>query len=789
MSTWKISNRYLGPIGAGFFSLAMFFAFASGTHAERLPVKTYTVADGLLRDAVTKVRQDSRGFIWFCTAEGVSRFDGYSFKNFTTSDGLPERHVNDLLETRTGEIWMATGAGLARLNPRGLANSATDPLFTVLVPNDPKAKEINTLFEDDKGTLWVGSSNGLYRLADGGQLTSIDLGKPLAGADAIVINSIIQDRSGAVWAGSEDSGLYRILPSLQVERFTVSNGLPDGHIEALLEDENGRVWVGLSPHFESGLCLLVAEPKKDQRIVERVYREKDGLPSGWISSLFAEHGHLWIGTTRGLCLWQGGATGSVCKTYTAKNDLCDREVWGITNDKDGNLWTGSRCGAKKWAHYGFTSFGVNDGIPNGDVNSIFENTTGELFVSFNGDRGRSIGNFNGESFEWVTPKLPPTVHYFGWGWKQTVWQDHTGAWWIPTGDGVFQIPPTPRFRDLAQLPARRIVSGTKGSEVFRLFEDRTGNVWIATTGTANELWSWERASNTWHDHTQEAGFGASRIGLSFVNDNSGNLWIGTGGEDSALLRFRDGRFRAFTRGDGIPEGWMRDLFVDHGGRLWIANASAGLLGLDDVNSDRLGFVRYTPNEGLSSVAVTCVTEDTFGRVYVGTARGLDRLDPATGQIENFTTADGLPDSGVEVAFRDRSNNLWFGTSNGLARFVPAPEERRQLPNALITGLRIAGIAQAVSVLGESAIPTLELDSNQRQVTVDFLGLGTSPGEKLRYEYRFGNADWIPTTERTVNFANLAAGSYQFQVRAITADRLYSPPAGLSFRIATPLWQR
>jgi ligand-binding sensor domain-containing protein len=91
--------------------------------AERLPIKTYTTADGLLRDNVYRVRQDSRGFLWFCTAEGVSRFDGYGFTNFTTDDGLPHPVVNDFLETSKGVYLVATGAGIARLNPHGVRSS------------------------------------------------------------------------------------------------------------------------------------------------------------------------------------------------------------------------------------------------------------------------------------------------------------------------------------------------------------------------------------------------------------------------------------------------------------------------------------------------------------------------------------------------------------------------------------------------------------------------------------------------------------------------------------------
>ena len=203
----------------------------------------------------------------------------------------------------------------------------------------------------------------------------------------------------------------------------------------------------------------------------------------------------------------------------------------------------------------------------------------------------------------------------------------------------------------------------------------------------------------------------------------------------------------------------------------------------------MNFVRYTPAEGLSSSGVTCVTEDEFGRIYIGTGRGLDRLNPDTGQIENFTTADGLPNSEISIAYRDRKNNLWFGTVNGLARFIPEPEQTRDAPNIFITGLRVSGVPQSVSILGETKIPPLELAADRQQVTIDFLGVGTNLGERLKYEYRFDNSDWTQTDERTVNFANLAAGEYLMEVRAQTADRIYSQPATVAFRIAAPLWQR
>lgn len=157
--------------GGSYFPSFIWFAFilslALISKAERLPIKTYTVADGLLRDNVYKIKQDSRGFLWFCTGEGISRFDGYAFTNFTAEDGLPGGAINDFLETRSGEIYIATDDGLAKLNPAPIQNQQAEirrpanSIFSVIQTENPKAKKVQVLFEDANGTIFAGTSDGL----------------------------------------------------------------------------------------------------------------------------------------------------------------------------------------------------------------------------------------------------------------------------------------------------------------------------------------------------------------------------------------------------------------------------------------------------------------------------------------------------------------------------------------------------------------------------------------------------------------------------------------------------
>ena len=769
------------------------FLFTGIAFSERLPVRTYTVADGLLRDSVSRIRKDSRGFLWFCTVEGISRFDGEGFSNFRVEDGLPDRHVNDILETSSGVYLIATDKGLARLNPKGEPGSLDNPLFTVFHPEGQKAQQIGTLFQDHGGRIWAGTPDGLYRVTENNNEFGFEL-FPVPNFEAV---AIMEDRNGIVWAGGESGTAGMLVKIWQDEHFktySAPEGLPKSQLDALLETSDGHILAGLRPgQREIGLLQISASTDEGGSVVERMWRTEDGLPSFWVSSLYqGTDGKLWVGTTEGLCLWQGdGNNTSVCRTYAASNGLCDREVASFAEDVDGNLWIATGCGVKRIARYGFTIYGEGDNLYTPYVGSILETPSGQLIVNNRKDR-YALSMFDGSQFHTRLLHIPEKV-YLGWGWKQLALQDVEGLWWIPTGDGLFRTRERTSFEKLGTATLERVETRGSSLQVFRLFQDSAGDIWLATVGNgAGKLLRWSRKSNEWEDLTEKAGFSPNTIGTVFIEDKRGDLWIATGsdGDDGRLVRYSDGIFRTFTENEGAPKGWTRDAYVDDAGRLWLANTASGLLRLDDVSSEELKFTRYAFAEGLSSTAVYCVTGDALGRIYVGTGRGIDRLRPETRIVEHFTVAEGLPASDVELAYRDRNDTLWFGTPNGLVHFQPEPDKQRTPPKVLITHLQTGVHPLPVSLLGESQIDDLRFEPDENQVRAEFIGLGSALGEKLRYEYRLnGSSEWQPVSERTVNFANLAPGNYRFEVRAVSIDKLYSSPASVSFTIAAPFWKR
>lgn len=185
--------------------------------AEHLPLKTYTVAEGLAHNEINKIVRDSRGFLWFCTAEGLSRFDGYGFTNYGIDQGLPHHNVTDFLETRSGEFWVGTQAGLVRFDPRGKpanrvieaneTNRQISPMFSVVLPHDEdrQAKAVNVLLESRDGTIWCGTIKHLYRLerSDGRfELVQTELGNSTTYPKGIHILDLLEDRTGSLWVAS-----------------------------------------------------------------------------------------------------------------------------------------------------------------------------------------------------------------------------------------------------------------------------------------------------------------------------------------------------------------------------------------------------------------------------------------------------------------------------------------------------------------------------------------------------------------------------------------------------------
>lgn len=775
--------------------LAAMFAVMGEAMAEQLPIKTYTTADGLPHNRVKRIVQDSHGFFWFCTAGGLSRFDGYQFINYTVDDGLPAPSVNDLLEVSDGTYWIATNSdGVIRFNPLAVARGSAGLRFTVYrVGNEAASNRVNVLYKDEAGLLWAGTDGGLLYLDEakaGGEFQRAQLGIPSHSDIQVQVWALAGDQSGGLWIGTT-FGLVHRLPDGRMIHYAIQPSENRDNISALLVDRQGRLWLG----HQSG--LIVFSP-------EQLSSLKDGLPLSPAVLADARRYTSLGKDVEALCqtsdgqIWAalfGGNViefdGQASRTYLIAQRAGDR-LSAFAEDQDGNLWlTTETNGALKITRRGLVNYGEDDGLGQ-VIGSFFESRAGDLYVYSSVWR---ISRFDGKKFTTVRPNLPAGVSDLSWRNHNSFIEDHTGEWWIATRLGLCRFSKVNRFEQLAQVPPKSVYTtrdGLSNDDVTRLFEDSRGDIWIASFIPVREaVTRWDRQSASFHRYSEADGLRPFTTVLSFCEDAAGNVWLGL--REGGLARYKDGRFMHMGLDEGLPVGAINGLYRDQAGRIWAAIGQGGLCRVDDPDADRPHLVTYTKREGLASNVVQDATGDSAGRIYVLSLRGIDQLDPETGSIRHYSAIDGLTGGEFRASFRDRTGALWFGTTRGLSRLIPEPERITSPPPVFIGGLRISGEAYSLSEMGETAVSELKLDAGQNNIQIDFFALAFGIGEAINYQYKLegSDPDWGQlTTQRNINYANLAPGSYRFLVRAVSSDGSASlSPASVSFIILPPFWRR
>lgn len=777
---------------------ALLLASLSAAWAEKLPLKLYTAADGLAHNSINRVVRDSRGYLWFCTSEGLSRFDGYEFHSYGRRDGLPHRVVNDLLETADGSLWAATAGGLCRYLPKGHEHQR----FQVYRPaEDDRAAHINALREGPQGEIWCGTDAGVFVFdrksgRSEPRWRRVDLGMPSAGWGDQVVSALLLDHSGALWIGA-GSGLYRNHANGKVDRFTDQHGLPQSTVTTLLEDRDHRVWAGTY----DGLALLTKTPAPGGKVVARVFRRKDGLGSDSVEAIYQlSDGTLCVGTRTGLSILRTGQPpgAPLFTRYTAEEGLPPTGVESLVEDTAGNLWIGTDgSGAAKLVWKAFLSFTANDGLRGASVDAIFEDPAGKLCVlSRDGTSEVFLNEFDGRRFRAHRVALPANAAVLDWGPRtQSIAHDREGTWWVGTKEGLLRYGELNGAADLAHGRQPTRYNFPQGP-VVAVFPDTEGTLWVSTSGRSNNLARRDRSSSAFQAGFEDVAWLRSSGVSLFAQDDAGGLWMGLlrfGSNQAEVARFRGASVERFGGGDNAPSGGVRALYRDRHGRMWVGTDQNGLMVFDHPEANKPEFRRYTTANGLSSDLIMSLTEDRSGRIFAGNGSGVDRLDVDTGEVKRYTSADGLAPGEVRAAFHDHNGALWFGTAGGLSRLAAAPTARSTPPRIVVTLLRVGGVLQSTSELGESSISGLEYQPNQNDLEIGYASLAFAPGETIRYQNRLEGADaeWgPPSLQRSVHYANLPPGSYRFLVRALLSEGLSSTqPASISFVILPPYWMR
>jgi ligand-binding sensor domain-containing protein/signal transduction histidine kinase len=539
--------------------------------------------------------------------------DHYGHQVWRTDSGLPQNTVHAILQTRDGYLWLGTEGGLVRFD--GIDFVTFDAENTPQLASDT----VFDLMQDDAGTLWISTAVGLLSYRDGVfQAYTAARGLP---ADTVWFS--YQDRRHRVWALTSAGPAV-----LDGRRFTAIAGAQAAtplNRQALAEDGQGRLWLGgsngvfvvetrrrtsantdtqaplLSLHLLSGSAVNAVE-------VDGLDRSQTGITQT----------SIWLGTSEGLKHYaRGVVTDAPLPGNEAPGHRAKTEVTALHPDAIGGLWVGTSDGL---VHLG----------ANGSA----------LPVRGSATEVKRVNRF---------------------------FTDRAGVLWIAAERGIFRMVDD-------QLQSFAAGSDLAGSQVLAIFEDREGDMWLGSDAGGLHL----LRDQKFITYTSNDGLSGNVVRCVFQSAN-GELWIGTDG--AGLNRRTSSGFVHFTTADGLTSNVILSLADGANGDLWVGTPDGlNLLHSDGVQGNgqpRIRVQRFTAAEGLPDEFIRSLYTDRDGSLWIGTRHGLSHL--SGGKFTNFTSMDGLGSDLIGVLLRDRGHrsrgerlgdlggDLWIGTSGGLSR--------------------------------------------------------------------------------------------------------------------------
>ena len=657
------------------------FLFLSADIIETGPnirFQRITINDGLSLSSVYCIFQDSKGFMWFGTEDGLNKYDGMNFKVYrpdpSRKNCISYRWVEHILEDQNGILWFGSRGGLTAFNPR--MELFVQFIHDQDVKNSISNDTITKLLLDNHDYLWVGTFHGLNRInIITKQLDRIEL--PLETGSSQRINDLYFDLEDNLWIAASN-GLF--LFNRQNQSITRTDLKPESReVENILSVASiqNELWIGT----EGGLIkytlndnevLLFTLPASVTGVardhsIEKVFPDNDN--------------NLWIVTSVGLLRFNrtDHTFIHIVRSLDTSHSLSVITVKPIYEDTYGRIWFGtfgsglyridpSSGNIIHYRHNPADPISLSENA----INCIYEDRSGRLWF---GTFGAGISIYDPRSNRFGLVRHDPLDQNslssnFVW----SVFESRNGDLWIGTNDrGMNVYSPesnTFTFFDHRDSDPHSLAY----SSVRKIFEDRQGTVWIGTDGGGLDKFD---RKNHQFIHFRSVPGNPSTISNNSVRaiyeDKSGVLWIGT---RDGLNKFipETQTFKRYQHSDEDPTSISSNFIYssihqDRKGFLWFGTYGGGLNRMDIDQETCTHYLNDPDNpESISDNVVFSIYEHTDGTFWIGTNNGLDHFDPETGKFKRFGLNEGLPNEVVYGILPDDQNNIWLSTNLGISRF-------------------------------------------------------------------------------------------------------------------------
>ncbi len=785
-----------------FIAIALFFGRT--THAQELKFKHINSEQGLSTAGVNCILQDSKGFMWFGTQDGLNKYDAYNIIVYkhkpSDTNSISSSFINVLFEDKNKNLWIGTDNGLDAYNliTGKLKHYKNEAGNNQSISNN----SVRCIIEDQNGMLWVGTDAGLNSLDPETRkfkryLNDVNIPQSISGN---AIWCLHESSDGRIWAGTIGGGLNCFNKKTNVfnhyYQYDANGEVAENSkkVRSIHQDRQGIFWLGTSGEGiqifdpKSGVFLNNLKSKPD---------EPNSLSNNGITTITEDaNGILWIGTYGGGLDQYFKKTGRfIHHQHDEKNpgSISSNRIKHLYHDKNASVWIATDGGGIS-TYFGasnkFQFYKKNQDVKNGLISNVvfalMQDRDRQIWI---GTSQGGVSSFNRETNTYEHyPQLSTATNNS----ILSLCEDSDGQIWVGTwGDGVNIY--NKKTKSVKSFP---FLTSQQNGTITCIYQDKKGTMWIGSyTGG---LFSYDKQTAKIKNYNLDAGLSSNNI-YSVYEDDKGIIWIGTDGGGLNALNTETEVIRKYQKNEknnSISSNSINNIYQDKKGNLWFATAT----GLNRFNPKTEHFENYFEKDGLPNDFIYCVMPDKQGNLWMTTNKGVSKFNPDTinengSAFRNYDINDGL--QGMEFnqgAFfhNKKTGEMFAGGVNGFNTFIPEKIlDNRMIPNICIVSYKSFGKEVELDTLIYNK-QFLDLSWKQNFFSFDFVALDYLIPGKNKYSFKLEgiDEDWSPPgTQRYASYTDLRGGDYVFRVRATNSDGVWNNDGvALFIRINPPFWK-
>ncbi len=755
--------------------------------------KNISNKDGLSHSTVFSIVQDSTGYIWMATQDGLNRYDGYEFKVYRGDEkhsSVTSNYIRSLFVDKDGWVWIGGNNGVSKYNEK------TEQFINYPLFQQKQGRYITSIVQSQSGDLWAASYSGkLFRYTKShDKFEELRLLWPDQNIGAKISTIFANDNT--VLIGTEN-GLFSLnehdltLSSLDID----TNKSP---IRAIVQDTDGSYWLGSEGegvfHVASDFSLL-------QQFKHSINNDNSLCNNNVRSLCFDDKGHLWIGTFVGLSIFdnQAGNFSNYMEEFDRSYSLSQNSVRSIYKDADGGMWLGTFFGGVDYFHPSNIKFDIlnqNGGqlsLSDNVVSAIKEDEIGNFWILTNDD-GLNYWD-RSENKITVIRHNEKDLNSLSTNNLKSIEYGSDGKLLIGTHNAGLNYYDTHSKKNIV-FRAQGKVGDISDDNIYALLKDRNNQIWVGTWKGLNLFNEKTQTFTPFHIDSNGQRLTSDQISYLF-EDSRGRIWIGTFEGVNIFYPERNSFESFFATANNkmsLPGNEITCVYEDNKGRIWIGTRS-GLCVFDEIERNFISI-----NDGLPNHFVYGILEDDKGLLWISTNGGLACYNPTNKRFINYNKNDGIQDTQFNnYSFcKASTGELLFGGINGITLFNPINIQETQFNNEVIF-TEFSLFNQTIKpgenpqLLKHSLNHTQELNLNHNQnvFTIGFTAINYIDANKISYQFRLEgyDVDWRTSeVSRQAYYSNIKPGSYTFKVRAVIDGVVDDQSlSSIQINVAAPWW--